>query len=391
MAGPYYVDGAVGSDDNDGDAPGEGNAWATIDKAMNTVAAGEKVWVKASATYTENPIIDTAGVLASPIAFEGYTTTPGDGGRATVVGEIQDSITGRLYYVFKNFDVSNVGGAGSGKCVDLSGTETCWKNCKFHDNNAGALVVVGNAAFFERCEFNTGVAGGVSGSGMTCVGCTFNGNTASAVNSSSLFVGLFCEFNDTVGDGIVSSNSVQCFKCKFYRNSLSAIDVAAFLTVIECEFFSNGSAAVDGGAANESFLTVVNCTVDGDSKDTTDGVVKNIVIHGTVTAVNNIIYDCINGMEWGAGGTHNNEFGISLNNLMYGNTTRYSGGAFTSDGEVTAAPQFVNEVANDYSLASGSPARGAGFDLDGDQDIGANQFEGGESFSPLYPWYVGGP
>jgi hypothetical protein len=34
----YYVDTAVGNDGNAGTSEGAGNAWATIDKAMNTVA-----------------------------------------------------------------------------------------------------------------------------------------------------------------------------------------------------------------------------------------------------------------------------------------------------------------------------------------------------------------
>ena len=37
----YYVDGVVGDDTNAGTSEGSGSAWATIDKAMNTVAAGD--------------------------------------------------------------------------------------------------------------------------------------------------------------------------------------------------------------------------------------------------------------------------------------------------------------------------------------------------------------
>ena len=79
----YYVDTAVGDDANAGTSEGAGNAWATIDKAMNTVAAGDKVWVKASGTYDENGNIDTAGSLLSPIEFEGYSSTTGDNGKVT--------------------------------------------------------------------------------------------------------------------------------------------------------------------------------------------------------------------------------------------------------------------------------------------------------------------
>ncbi len=74
----YYVDGAVGDDGNLGTSEGAGNAWATLTKAMNTVAAGDKVWVKASATYTETMTMVTVGAQGTPIVFEGYTTATGD-------------------------------------------------------------------------------------------------------------------------------------------------------------------------------------------------------------------------------------------------------------------------------------------------------------------------
>lgn len=348
MAGPYYVDGAVGDDGNAGTAPGVGNAWATIDKAMNTVVAGEKVWIKASATYNENPAIDAGhvGTLVSPIVFEGYTTVPGDGGRAVITGEIQDTTTGRLYFVFKNFDVSNEAGAGSGRCVMLEGTTVTWKNCVFHDNTALSLVSVGYFQFFESCEFNDGV-----GDGCVC--------------GTAVFVG-----------------------CKFYRNSLNAIDSESFLACVFCEFFSNGSVAIDGAPVNDIPLVVVNCTIVGND-GTTTGILKNTANQGGVVVVNNIVYDCVTGMTWGGHADYPG-FGISRNNLVNSNTEDYVGGAYTSEGEVTGAPQFADEGNNDYSLASGSPARGAGFDLEGNTDIGAHQSAGAGEVPPLYPWHVGG-
>jgi len=346
VAGPYYVDGAVGNDGNDGLDEGAGHAWATIDKAMNTVAAGETVYVKASATYNENPSIDTAGTLIAPVTFEGYTSTPGDGGRAAITGEIQNTVGARLYYIFKNFDVSNEGGAGAGRCVTLTQSNTTWKNCVFHDNTALSLVSVTVSCFFENCEFNDGV-----GDGCICI--------------TAVFVG-----------------------CKFYRNSLSGIDGSSFVACIYCEFFSNGSAAIDGASTNDVPLIVVDCTIDGDN-DTTTGILKNTANHGGVVVVNNIVYDCVTGMTWGGHADYPG-FGISRNNLVNSNTDDYSDGAYTSEGEVTGAPQFADEDNNDYALASGSPARGVGFDLEGNTDIGARQSAGTGTVPPLYPWHVGG-
>jgi hypothetical protein len=105
----YYVSAATGSDADSGLT--EALAWLTVDKAMNTVTAGDKVWVKADGNYAELVTIDTAGTATTPIVFEGYTTTPGDGGRATITGSgarancMVSSLTAgtHVYYIFKNF------------------------------------------------------------------------------------------------------------------------------------------------------------------------------------------------------------------------------------------------------------------------------------------------
>ena len=105
----YYVDGAIGNDGNDGLAEGSSNAWATIDKAMNTVIAGDKVWVKATGNYNELATIDTAGTSSLNIVFEGYTSTTGDNGKVTIDAQstrascIADATGVGTHYVFKNF------------------------------------------------------------------------------------------------------------------------------------------------------------------------------------------------------------------------------------------------------------------------------------------------
>ena len=69
---------------------------------------------------------------------------------------------------------------------------------------------------------------------------------------------------------------------------------------------------------------------------------------------------------------------ISRNNLVNSNTSDYVNTS-TFTGEQTGAPQFTGEGSQVYTLASGSPAKGAGFDesqLEGDSsgmDIGARQ------------------
>jgi hypothetical protein len=84
----YYVDGAVGNDSNLGTSEGSGNAWATINKAATTAAAGDTVNIKASATYTltsAQTFTNSGNATSGPIIYRGYTTTPGaDDGRPLI-------------------------------------------------------------------------------------------------------------------------------------------------------------------------------------------------------------------------------------------------------------------------------------------------------------------
>lgn len=329
----YFVDKTTGNDADDGLS--EANAWATIDKAMNTVAAGDKVWVKSGADYTETATIDTTGTQTAPITFEGYTSTIGDGGRAVINGGaarasgILDSIAagGRVYYVFKNFQITNHTSHG----VNTDQLHIFFKNCKF-DTNGGA---------------------------------GFNGRHA-------MFEG--CEFSDNTGDGaVITTTGAGVFAgCKFYRNAGDGIDCQVSLVCAFCEFFSNGDIAIRGGAANDAggLMAIINCTIDGDTDDTTVGIDANISFHHEMCVLNTIVYDCATGISanHGTGEQH-----ISRANLVNANTANYSG-FNTVTGEVTAAPQFNNEGAQDYSLASASPARNSGFDVAAaGMDMGASQ------------------
>ena len=107
----YYGDGAVGNDANAGTSEGAGNAWATIDKAMNTVAAGDTVYIKASATYDETANIDTAGTQGSPISFIGYSSTITDEGKVTWTksssGSCLTDTPSSTYYHFRNIKFNN--------------------------------------------------------------------------------------------------------------------------------------------------------------------------------------------------------------------------------------------------------------------------------------------
>ncbi|KKL89377.1 hypothetical protein LCGC14_1915300 [marine sediment metagenome] len=327
----YYVESGHGGSD----AGTAANPWLTIDQAMNAVGAGDKVWVKASVDYTELVTIDTAGAANTPIVFEGYTTATGDGGRATITGSgartscITDSIGADtdIFYVFKNFRMTDATGSG----FDSDCDHITFKNCKFDTNGTHGCVT--RISVHESCEYM--------------------GNT-----SSGLELG---------GSAVVVGST-------FYSNLVGLGASGISFTVLGCTFFSNSQWGIAMGSGGGSSQVVANCVIDGDGKDTDIGIrISNDL--AVLGILNTVVYDCTTGIS--AGGGDMGERIVSRNNCVNANTANYVD-IETFTGEVTAAPDFVDEVAGaDYTPNTGSPLVAAGYDLGPDMDIGAIQVTAG--------------
>ncbi len=347
----YYVDGVDGDDANDGLGEGSGSAWATIDKAMNTVSAGDTVFVKANTNYNELATIDTAGTTTAPILFVGYSSTANrtDRGQVTIDAEdtrgqcVADSLGSVAgFYVFENFKFINATGSG----VALSLAQCVFRNCEFNDNGAHGLIAT-NGLLIESCVFSGNSSNGADG-GTACsiVGCSFLNNTQ---------------------DGIEIT----------------------YGTVSDCVFYNNDADAISFLGSNGFPCVVLGCTIDGNAKATAVGIQFPGSFWGPFIAINNIIYDCSTGMSG-----HNNGGGrfIGRNNLMNSNTTDYGNAGYeTLVGEVTSAPGFSDEAAQDYTLGGSSPALNAGFDayeVRGAtqlRDIGAHESTAGGSSGGVSP------
>ncbi len=312
----------------------------TIDKAMNTDAAGDFVWVRATADYTETCAIDTAGgATNTPIVFEGYTTTLGDKGKATIDATGQTSAmttvaAGGIYHIFKNLKFEDATSHGIGV---VNADRFICKNCEFN-NNGGAGAVVGNGVAFE--------------------GCLFSGNTGDGINAENHVVAIGCRFLNNGGNGVETNNGGY---------------------ILDCVFFSCGTQAINFVGGSHDFIYIVyGCTIDGDTKDTTVGVDFSSSERGLNVVVNSILYDCATGI----GGLDQGARLVSRNNLVNANTADYDPGYETFEGEVTGAPVFTTE-GSDFTLQATSPAKGAGYDAaevaggSSSRDIGAHQSAGG--------------
>jgi hypothetical protein len=320
----YYVSAASGSDTDDGST--EALAWLTIDHAMNTVVAGDHVYVKNDGNYNELATIDTTGTVAAPIVFEGYASVTGDNGVATIHGQSSraNGVTTTLTagtntnYVFKNIRITGHTGTGF-------------------------LAATDNLQFI-RCKFDT------------------NGSSGCSCRSSTH---IQCEYSNNTLDGSISTGSSTLYYagCRFYRNGRHGVNQATGnLYLFACEFFSNVTNNIL--FANGTLLTVINCTIDGDGNDSDAGIATTTG-NGFQLLINNVIYDCVTGISNAvAQGVENY---ASIHNLVNANGTPYTN-ASTLEGEITSAPEFHDEANNDYRPGFSSPLLSAGFD--------ANKIEG---------------
>lgn len=317
----YYVDGAVGNDANAGTSAGSGNAWATIDKAMNTVVAGDVVYVKASATYSELATIDTYGSATAGIMFIGYTSTTTDEGKATISGGgsrtncVTSSVgNGNMYYLFANFIFDNATGDG----FDTVG---------------------GDNIAFVNCEFtNNGDRGFQGDNFVSFIKCSFAGNTTSAF--------------DLDGPGNVMACSINC-------NGAGGVfmnDGAVILT----EIFNIGASDYGIRTTGNLMTHVCNVTIDGENAASTTGLEFASAAYDIPSVCNTIFHDVNTAISVVA--NLNNVLSVvntifSSVNTEYGtNTGRYE------TGKSTSAPGFTNEASDDYTIAAAGAAEDAGID-----------------------------
>jgi hypothetical protein len=304
----YYVSDATGNDGDDGLS--EGNAWLTIDHAMNNVAAGDTVWVKADGTYSEIAAMDTVGTAAAPIIIEGYTTTTGDNGKVSWTGTTSCLLSSlaSAYYIWKNF---------------------IFQNCSSH----GISSTSTDACAFVNCEFNS------------------NGGHGVTFDQFNLF--LNCIATGNTQAGIEAGNSCVATGCISYSNTQNQILFGTTAIIHKCVAYGlPNSASYPGLKARH----IIDCTIDGENQANSVGVELDNVLGGIW---NSIVYDCNVGVNQAASAWL--ACAPVVNNLVNSNGTDYEQtGGIVGFQDVTSAPAFTDEASDDYTLGEASPARAAG-------------------------------
>ncbi len=332
-AQPFYVSTIPTGDELGGD---ESNFMSLAD-AADTVSAGEKVWVRADASYTvqdgANDCIlhlTTAGTTVTPIVWEGYYTTIGDGGIVTIdaadtlANAGLSGIGGSAFNVLKNFRFTQATADGFAGGTD---DDFVFKNCSFDNNGTNGI----NAD--NSCRF------------VNCIAYT-NGDDGFDFDATGLAVG--CISHSNTAAGFLAQTAV------FYN----------------CLEYNNGSFGFQIAGASASAL--LGCTLDGENAAGDDGFRQNAATGGEdMVMVNCIIYDYDEGAV--ADGAYTENI-VSRFNLFNSNNTDVNanwlsvdaGSGVADRGDVsssqTAGQLFTDEPNDDYTPASASDALATGLD-----------------------------
>ena len=307
----YYVDVAVGNDGNAGTSEGAGNAWASIGKAMQTVASADLVHIMGTGTYSAE---DGSTGCIGKIITAGYITILGNG------GEIGDGGKATL----------DAGVNGLDYCIGNSGGQTRYwiegLNCI---NAAVDNMALGAYSSVHNCSFSSAGSIGMSMKASSKASfCEFIGNGSYGAYVPSQGVFSFCKAANNGNIGIYSGTWGSAFLCASWGNSSGQLRVGS---------------AYPGCA--------ISCIVDG--KGSAPGIIATI----QSVIANTIIHDCTTGIDG------RSLFGqASKNNCFYSNDTDKTNWP-DDDSDINADPMFVDAANNDYRLLPYSPCRLAGIDI----------------------------
>ena len=245
MATIYYVDPSVGDDGNLGTSEGIGNAWETIQYALDQMTvAGDICYVKASATISTTANIDvdiTAGTAAAPIRLIGYTSTPGDCGQVTIQASSSHDymfICTQDYHTYENFILDGNGNITYDGFYASSGDNCRYINLEIDDMGRHGMLI-NDYNIVDRCYIHD-----IGGWGIDCDPGDFN----KIMNSV---------FATCVSGAITADNHNAIIGNLFYNNSGFAIDADADSFIMGNTIVAGALGVLDGINLANSFGDVI--------------------------------------------------------------------------------------------------------------------------------------
>jgi hypothetical protein len=185
VTGPvYYVDGAQGNDQNNGQTLA--TAWKTIQKSFDAAVAGSTVMIKGG-TYYEQLMVKVSGTAGNPVTFTNYNNEQViiDGSKNS--GTTILTITDKKFLIFSNLTVQHitknnavgilVSASKNGGASDLTFRNVALKNINWTSNastipnsnqNSQPFIAFGFGAaqanaitnlVIDSCEFSNNITG----------------------------------------------------------------------------------------------------------------------------------------------------------------------------------------------------------------------------------------
>jgi hypothetical protein len=321
----YYIR-TDGSNSNNGLSNTAGGAWLTLQKAANTVVAGDTVNV-ADGTYAGSISETTSGTSGAHIVYQsinkhGAVITPSGVGTNTLW-----NVTGGWVDLI-GFEIDGTGGTSIRNGISMTGGNSTAQDLHIHHvaQNSGCDSQGGSGI---RCDQS---GGGTTNNNYNFVRCHVHhcGGTCDFIQ------GIYHQSN-----GLIQSNLVHDCTGGIHCGHDDHDIIVSNNTVFNCSnnayYFGGCQEAYNNGCPTSGMLFYNNILYDNPGPHAVSGPT-------TAEDVGNVLkYNCYNG------NTANFDIASPSNS--------------SRSNEVTSNPLFVNYVSDgtgDYHLQSGSPCKGAG-------------------------------
>jgi hypothetical protein len=408
-----YVDGGI-------TVPGDGTSWGqafqTIQDAVNAAYPGYEIWVKQGTYLLDSTIYVEfeSGSLGIYGGFAGNETSRDQRNWLLNKTVIDGQAARRCFFIAANatidgFTIRNGhagDGDGGGIYISYPYSPVTIANCIFSGNtaddsggaistaNGTGLVSITGCTFSENSASSSGGGISMNQANMSISNCTFSGNTAgygggfyNIYSSPTITNCIFSGNTAYVGGGIYNAfnSSPTIANCLFTGNKATNTNLAAL---------GGGGVAVDFS----SQPTFVNCTFSGNSAANYGGGIMVSGGHGYTTTVINSILWANTAIQGGGQIALENSVTVSVSYSDVQSPT--GGGIYLESGtvlnwdstDISSDPLFAGPSYNDFHLQAGSPCIDTGSNaavpagitvdldgkpriVDGTVDVGAYEYQ----------------
>lgn len=255
----------------------------TIGALTNAAGNQPRFNMKSGTTYGLTAAVTSAST--GPYTIEGYTTTVGDGGRATWDAGTTDASFTLLNLSGNNTVIKNlifgINGdtSGSATGVAISGVECMAVGCVFHTSRGTGCSVASNpGTVIIECEFygnnvsNTASLGGfTSTQQVTLLRCISHDNAGSntrgfrvtSTGSPAILIDCIADTNGSHGFDSVTNTNLVLVNCDAYANGGSGVTLdassACTIYIENTNLIDNVAWGILGSGAGTMQGFIINC------------------------------------------------------------------------------------------------------------------------------------